>query len=81
MKSVEYSDPEDTVFRLELTYSEITEILDTKYISASSIGKNFCPGIYEVSDLNLMLKSLLSNFVEVSVTNIDIRLFLSFTTN
>ena len=81
MKSVEYSDLEDTVFRLELTYSEITEILDTKYISTSSIGNKFRPGIYNVSDLNLMLKSLLPDLVEVSVTINDFRLILNLTSN
>ena len=59
LKFAEYNDLEDMVFRLELTFSEITEILDTSYIAASSTGYTLSTGIFEMSHLNSMLKSLL----------------------
>ena len=36
LKDAEFSDLEDTLFKKELTYSEIEKILDTKYIATSS---------------------------------------------
>ena len=44
---------------MELTHHEIAEILDTNYIAVSSVGYTILPEIYEISDLNLILKSLL----------------------
>ena len=38
IKNVEYNDLEDMVFRMELTYNEIIDILDVKYVSGSNIG-------------------------------------------
>ena len=48
--------------RMELTYSEIADILHTKNLAASSTELTFPPGKCEVYDLNLMLKSLLPSF-------------------
>ena len=56
------------VYRLELTYSELTEILDTKYIAASPSGCAFPPSSYEIKDLILMLYSLPPVDVKVNVT-------------
>ena len=42
------------VFRMELTYDEIEDILDVKYIAASTIGHTLQAGKYEISDINLM---------------------------
>ena len=47
------------IFRLELTYSEIENIIVVKYIATTSIGYTLPPGKYEISDINLILKSLL----------------------
>ena len=59
LKNVVYNDVEDKIFRLGLTDTEILNILDTKYIDASTKKHTLEPGIYESSDINLMLKSLL----------------------
>ena len=47
-----------------LTYNEIENILDMKYIDAKSTGYTFPPGVYEVYDNFLMLKSLLPDDAE-----------------
>ena len=81
LKNVEYIDLEDMVFRMELTYSEIEKILDVKYIATSIIGYTLPVGIYEISDNNSMIKSLLPNNVKVNITIDDIRLKSNLTTN
>ena len=45
------------VFRKELTYDEVVDILDVKYIAASTKSFTLTPGIYEITHINLMLKS------------------------
>ena len=52
-----------------------------KHIDAKSTGYTFPPGIYEVYDINLMLKSLLPDDVEKNITIDDIRLISNLTTN
>ena len=69
------------VFRTELIYSEIEKLLDLKLIATSSIGYTLPPGRYEISDINLMLKSLLPDDVKVNFTIDDIRLRSNLTTN
>ena len=56
LKTVKYRDLEDLVFRLQITYHEIVEILDVKYISTKRIGYSLKPNIYNVVDLNNTLK-------------------------
>ena len=56
------------VFRMELTNSEIDRILDMKYIATSSTGCTFPPEIYEIIDINSMLKSLFPDEVKVDNT-------------
>ena len=60
------------IFRKELTFDEISHILDMKYIDGPTIGYSPPRGIYEITDFNLMLKSLLPNEVKVDVTIDDI---------
>ena len=43
---------------MELSHHEIEERLDLKYIVATSIGFTLHPGIYEISDFNLIVNSL-----------------------
>ena len=62
LKNVEYNDLEDMVFRKEVTYHEVAEKLDTKYIAPTSIRYALQPGIKDISDSNLMLKSLKVDF-------------------
>ena len=52
---VKYRDLEVMVYRLQLTYDEIVENLDVKYKAGSTVGYTLVPGIYEISDTNLMI--------------------------
>ena len=56
-----------------LSYDEIMDILDLKYIPTKRIGYTLNPGIYEVVDLNNTLKHILPDNVKINIT-IDIRL-------
>ena len=67
LKNVKYNDLEDLVYRFKLTYDEIIDILDLKYISTKRTGYTLEPGIYEVSDLNNTLKYILPDNVKVSI--------------
>ena len=69
------------VYRLELTYDENVDILDVKYIAGSTNGYTLVSDSYEVSDINLMLKSLLPKNVKINITSDDIRLKSNLTTN
>ena len=59
---------------MQLTYDEIIDILDLKYIPTKRTGYSLNPGIYEVVDLNNTLKYILHDNVKVSVTIDDVRL-------
>ena len=37
LNSIEYNDIEDMVYRMEITYEEILDILDVKYTPASTV--------------------------------------------
>ena len=69
------------VYRFQLTYDEVIDISDLKYIPTSTIGYTLSPGIYEIIYINLMLKSLLANEVKVNITIDDIRLKSNLTLN
>ena len=62
------------ISRLQLTYDEIIDILDVKYISGSTIGCTLPPGVYKISDINLMLKSSPPGKVKINITIDDNRL-------
>ena len=62
------------VYRFQLTYDEIIDVLDFKYIPTKRKGYSMNPGIYEVVDLNNTLKYILIDNVKVSITIDDIRL-------
>ena len=62
------------VFRMELTNSEVENILDMKYIDVKSTRYTFPPGSYESIDSNSMLKSLLPDDMKVNISNDDYRL-------
>ena len=68
LKKVNYRDLEDMVYSLQLTNDETIDILDVKDISGSTIGYTLSPGVYEISVINLMLKSLLHGKVKVNIT-------------
>ena len=74
LKKVKYNDLEDLVHRMQLTYDEIIDVLDLKYVSTKRIGYSLDLGIYEVSDLNKTSKHILRDNVKVNITIDDIRL-------
>ena len=51
---------------MRLSYNEIMNILDLKYIPTKKTGYSLDPGIYEVIDLNNTLKHILPNNVKVN---------------
>ena len=73
IENIESNDLEDLVYRIELTYDEIIDILDLKNIPTNRTGCSLTPGIYEVNDLNDTLKYILPDNVKVSVTVDDVR--------
>ena len=80
LKISNYNDVEGLVYRFQLTYDEIIDILDLKHIAASTKGYTLPPGVYEIIDNNFMLKCLLSKEVKVNFTIDDIRLNSNLTT-
>ena len=74
LKNAKYNDLEDSVYRMRLSYYEIMDILDLKYIPTKRTGYSLNPGIYEVVDLNNTLKHILPDNVKVNITIDDIRL-------
>ena len=81
LKNAKFNDLEDMVYRFQLTYDEITDILDLKYIPTKRTGYSLNPGIYEVIDLNNTLGHILPDNVKVNVTKDDIRLKSNLKTN
>ena len=59
---------------MRLSYDEIMDILDLKYIPTKRTGYSLNPGIYEVADLNYTLKDILPDNVKVNITIDDNRL-------
>ena len=74
LKNIKYNDLEDLVYRMQLTYDEIIDVLNLKYIPTKRTGYTLEPGIYEVVDLNNTLKYILPDNVKVSITIDDVRL-------
>ena len=74
LRNLKYSDLRDLVYRLQLTFNEIIDLLDLEYIPTKRTGYSLNPGIYEIDDLNITLKHILPNIVKVTDTNDDIRL-------
>ena len=68
LKNVKYNDLEDLVYRFKLTYDEIMDILDLKYIPTKRTGYSIEPNIYNVVDLNNTLKNILPDNVKIDVT-------------
>ena len=81
MKRVNYRDLEDIVYRLQLTYDEIVDIMDVNYIAGSTRVYTLAVGVYEVTDIKMMLKSLLPKKVKVNSTIDDNILNSNLTTN
>ena len=81
LKRVIYRGLDYMVYRLPLAYDEIVDNLDVKYIAASTKRYTLAPGVCEVSDIIMMLKSLLPKNVKVKITIDDIRLNSNLTIN
>ena len=81
LKNAKYNDLEDLIYRMRLSYDEIMDILDLKYIPTKRTGYSLNPGIYEIVDLNNTLKYILPDNVKVSVTIDDTRLKSNLNTN
>ena len=76
-----YRHLEDMVYRLQLTYDEILDILDLKFIPTRRTGYSLNPGIYEIIDLNNSLKYILPDNVKVNITKDDVRSKSNLKTN
>ena len=74
LRNLKYNDLEDLIYRMQLTYNEIIDVLDLEYIPTKRMGFSLDPGIYEIVDLNNTLKYILPNNVKVNITIDDIRL-------
>ena len=74
LKNAKYNDLEDLVYRMRLSYDEIMDILDLKYVSTKRTGFSLNPGIYEIVELNSTLKHILPDNVKINITIDDIRL-------
>ena len=81
LKKTKYNDLGDLVYRMQLTYDEIIDVLDLKYISTKRIGFSLDPVIYEIVDLNNTLKYILPDNVKINITIDDIRLKSNLKTN
>ena len=81
LRNVKYNDLKGLVYRMQLTYDEIMDILDLKYIPTRRTRYSSNPGNFEVVDLNNTLKYILPDNVKVSVTIDDVRLKSNLKTN
>ena len=81
LKNAKYNNLEDLVYRMRLSYDEIMDILDLKYIPTKRTGYSLTPGIYEVVDLNNTLKYILPDNVKINIAIDDIRLKSNLKTN
>ena len=73
LKKGKYNDLEDLVYRMQLTYDEIIDVLDLKNISTKRIGYSLNPGIYEVADLDNTLKHILPDNVNITIDDIRLK--------
>ena len=74
MENAKYNDLEDMVYRFQLTYDGIIDKLDPKQFPSKRTGYTLKPGMYEASDINIILNHILPNNVKVSITIDDVRL-------
>ena len=74
LKKAKYIDLEDLVYKFQLTYDEIIDILDLKYIPLKRTEYSLNQGIYEVVDLNNTSNYFVPNNLEVNNTIDDLRL-------
>ena len=56
---------------MRLSYDEIINVLDLKYIPTKRMGYSIEPNIYNVVDLNKTLKNILPNSVKIDITIVE----------
>ena len=66
---------------MRLSFNEIIDIIDLKYIPTKRTGFSLNPGFYEVVDLNKSLKYILPDNVKVNITIDGVRLKCNLKTN
>ena len=71
-----YNDLEDMVYRFRLTFDEIVDILDLKYIHTKRTSYSLKPNKNQISDINKTIKYILTDNVKISVT-IDEEMLIS----
>ena len=81
LKKVKYNDLEDLVYRFQITYDEIIDILDLTNIPNKKTGYSLNPSFYEIIVLNDTLKYILPDNVKLSITFDDVRLKSNLKTN
>ena len=68
MKDVKYNDLEDMVYRAQLTYDEIIDVLEIRYFPTKRLRFSLKPEIYQLSHINKTLKYILPDNMNKSVT-------------
>ena len=74
LKKAKNNDLEDLVYRKQLTYYELIDVSDLKYIPTLKTGYSINPSIYKVVDIDNILKCILPDNVKTSVRKDDVRL-------
>ena len=80
-KNTRYNDFEDMVYRLQLTYDEIIDILDLKYVPSKRTSCSLNRDMYEKIEMDTILGHILPNNVKVSIATYDIRIKSSLRDN
>ena len=65
LKNGKYNDLADMVYIFQLTYDEIVNLLDLKYLPTKKIGYYLKLNVYQISDINNTLKNILPDNVEI----------------
>ena len=58
LEKAKYHHLEDIVYRFQLTYDEVVDILDFKYLPTKRIGYSLKPNVNQMSDINNTLKKI-----------------------
>ena len=69
-----YNDIEDLVYRFQIIYDELIDILHLKYIPTKRTGFYLNPGKIEITDINKTLGHILPDNLIVPITIDDVRL-------
>ena len=74
IKNAKYNYLDDLVYRFQLRYDEIMDIIDLKHIPTKKAGSSLNPSINKVVDSNKTIKHILPDNVRVCIRIDDIRL-------